>query len=49
MLLDNQIDILEREIGRGEYNRETTRVCYRKFHIFELYDLFCKLNILSQF
>ena len=28
MLLDNQIDILERAIGRGEYNKETIRVCY---------------------
>jgi len=28
ILLDNQIDVLERTIGSGGYDRETTRVCY---------------------
>ncbi|PKK76103.1 MAD-domain-containing protein [Rhizophagus irregularis] len=30
MLLDNQIDILERAVGRGEYNKETIRVLEMK-------------------
>jgi len=31
ILLDNQIDVLERELGGGEYNQATTRVCYSYF------------------